>query len=173
MRCFIACAKTPWVTVCTEKRTSFSQNIFPICSINTKFTNFIWVIIFQLIKTTYDRIKRWYHFGRFSHNSTGLTILIIVFDVIYVGKYDENVKNIAFNQNQEEIIDNGATVTESEVFTCVSCDSKVDPTCSTNSTFETFIDCEYPFKCYHDINGFDERHKRGRKWKQCKPNSIR
>lgn len=47
---------------------------------------------------------------------------------------------------------------------CVSCDSKIDPTCKTNSTFSSFENCPLmstPMGCYHQIDSKTDAVKRG------------
>lgn len=79
----------------------------------------------------------------------------------YSDKCNGNAKNIDFNPFQENVADNGNSVDEKEPFTCISCDSDLDPSCSTNSTFKYFDNCRYPHKCYHYIIESTGQHKRG------------
>lgn len=49
--------------------------------------------------------------------------------------------------------------------TCISCDSSVDPTCATNTTFESIETCPlwiHPQTCYHFISETTGVHKRGK-----------
>ncbi|XP_055309662.1 uncharacterized protein LOC129573299 [Sitodiplosis mosellana] len=67
--------------------------------------------------------------------------------------------DIDFNPFQEEVGDSENS--RNEKFTCISCDSAIDKTCGTNSTFESFEDCGAPYKCYHYIKKINGFHKRG------------
>lgn len=53
-----------------------------------------------------------------------------------------------------------------EPITCVSCDSLVDPTCATNTTFDVIESCPalnlLTQRCYHYINKTSGQHKRGK-----------
>lgn len=78
----------------------------------------------------------------------------------------ENVEYIDFNPFQEEV-DN------EKQFTCVQCLSCHDPTCATNTTFESFVDCPHPHKCYHFIDKVTGLHKRGESnWKIWKNYNV-
>lgn len=54
--------------------------------------------------------------------------------------------------------------------TCISCDSSVDPTCATNSTFEATEQCPlwiHPQICYHHIDNKSGVHERGKEIYEC------
>lgn len=49
--------------------------------------------------------------------------------------------------------------------TCVACNSTIDRTCATNTTFEVFESCPLsvdPARCYHMINATTGEHTRGK-----------
>lgn len=48
---------------------------------------------------------------------------------------------------------------------CISCDSKTDPTCATNTTFEIIEECPHSthsHSCYHFIDDKAQHHRRGK-----------
>lgn len=58
---------------------------------------------------------------------------------------------------------------------CISCDSSLDSTCATNSTFESYEQCPlsiHPHKCYHHIDNKSGVHKRGKKLYEFSINST-